>query len=185
MPEKNKHRPSCKVWIECNGEPVLGKGGAEILEGIDSEKSLTQAAVKVGMSYRYLWNYVQKIEKALGEPIVETYKGGKSGGGGAKLTNLGRNLLEEYKNLEVYLNEALAQEKSVEVRRLKLSARNSVKGKIVALEKGVITAKVKVEITVPAMITSVITKEAVEDLDLKVGDEVSVVVKSTEVMIGK
>jgi molybdate transport system regulatory protein len=185
MLEENRHRPSCKVWIEFNGKPVLGKGGAKILEGIDSEKSLTSAAKKVGMSYRYLWNYVQKIEKALGEPIVETYKGGKSGGGGAKLTDLGRSLLEEYRNLEVYLNEVLVQGKSSEVRRLKLSARNSVKGKIVALEKGVITAKVKVEITVPATITSVITKEAVEDLDLKVGDEVSVVVKSTEVMIGK
>jgi molybdopterin-binding protein len=38
---------------------------------------------------------------------------------------------------------------------------------------------------VPATITSVITKEAVEDLDLKVGDEVEVVIKSTEVMIRK
>ncbi len=72
-----------------------------------------------------------------------------------------------------------------EVKNLKLSARNSLKGKVVSVEKGVITAKVKVELTVPAKITSVITKEAVEDLDIKEGDEVTVVVKSTEVMIGK
>jgi molybdate transport system regulatory protein len=38
---------------------------------------------------------------------------------------------------------------------------------------------------VPAVITSVITKEAVEDLDVKVGDEVEAIVKSTEVMIVK
>jgi len=68
---------------------------------------------------------------------------------------------------------------------VKLSARNNLKGKVVSVEKGVITAKVKVEITAPAMITSVITKEAVEDLNIKVGDEVAVIVKSTEVMIGK
>ena len=48
------------------------------------------------MSYRYVWNYIQKIEKAIGEPIVETYKGGKTGGGGAQLTDLGKNLLAEY-----------------------------------------------------------------------------------------
>jgi len=48
-----------------------------------------------------------------------------------------------------------------------------------------ITAKVKVQIHVPAVITSVITKEAVEDLGIKVGDEVSAVVKSTEIMIAK
>jgi molybdopterin-binding protein len=68
---------------------------------------------------------------------------------------------------------------------LKISARNRLRGKVVAVEKGIITAKVKIEIKVPAVVTSVITKEAVEDLDVKVGDEVEVIVKSTEVMIGK
>ena len=68
---------------------------------------------------------------------------------------------------------------------MKLSARNRLKGKVVAVEKGVITAKVKIQVMVPAVVTSVITKEAVEDLDLKVGDEVEAIVKSTEVMIAK
>jgi len=68
---------------------------------------------------------------------------------------------------------------------LKISARNRLKGKVVAVEKGIITAKVKIEIKVPAVVTSVITKESVEDLDVKVGDEVEVIVKSTAVMIAK
>ncbi len=180
-----KHQPSCKVWIECDGKPVLGKGGAEILEGINSEKSLTKGAEKVGMSYRYVWNYIQKIEKAIGEPIVETYKGGKTGGGGAKLTDLGKNLLEEYRQLETYLNDVLVEGKVSEVKGLKLSARNNFKGKVIAVEKGVITAKVKIEVKIPTTITAVITKEAVEDLDLKVGDEVTAIIKSTEVIVGK
>jgi molybdate transport system regulatory protein len=71
------------------------------------------------------------------------------------------------------------------VKGLKISARNRLRGKVIAVEKGIITAKVKIEIKVPAVVTSVITKEAVEDLDVKVGDEVEVIVKSTEVMIGK
>lgn len=164
---------------------MLGKGGAEILEGINTEKSLTRAAQKVGMSYRYVWNYIQKIEKAIGEPIVETYKGGKTGGGGAQLTELGRSLLAEYRELESYLGGVLAEGKASEVKGLKLSARNNFKGKIIAVEKGVITAKVKIEVKAPTTITAVITKEAVEDLDLKVGDEVTAIVKSTEVIIGK
>ena len=164
---------------------MLGKGGAEILQGIDSEKSLTNAALKVGMSYRYVWNYIKKIEKALGETIVETHKGGKTGGGGAQLTDLGRSLLKEYNQLENYLSEVLSGADGAGVKNLKISARNNLKGKVISVEKGVITAKVKVEITVPAIITSVITKESVEDLEIKVGDEVTVIVKSTEVMIGK
>ena len=163
----------------------MGKGGAEILEGIAVEKSLTKAAEKWGMSYRYVWNYIQKIEKAVGEPIVETYKGGKAGGGGAKLTDLGKNLLVEYRQLEGYLSDVLAGNRGVEVKSLKLSARNNLRGIVTAVEKGVITAKVKIEIKAPTTITAVITKEAVEDLDLKVGDEVVAIVKSTEVIIGK
>ncbi len=68
---------------------------------------------------------------------------------------------------------------------LKLSARNQMKGKVVSVEKGVITGKVKVEIKMPVTVTAVITKEAIEDLDIKVGDEVTAIVKSTEIIIAK
>ena len=37
----------------------------------------------------------------------------------------------------------------------------------------------------PVTVTAVFTKDAVEDLDIKVGDEVEAIVKSTEVMIAK
>jgi len=185
MLTKNNHKPSGKIWIEHQGKPILGKGGAEILKEIEAQQSLTKAAEKLGMSYRYVWNYVQKIHKAIGETVVETFKGGKTGGGGARLTDVGRVLLEEYVRLEGCLGEFLACTNSVEVRRMRLSARNQFKGKIVSVEKGVITAKVKVEVKVPVTVTAVITKEAVEDLGLKVGDEVSAIVKSTEIMIAK
>ncbi|MGE5638170.1 MAG: TOBE domain-containing protein [Chloroflexota bacterium] len=68
---------------------------------------------------------------------------------------------------------------------MKMSARNQMRGTVKTVEKGIITGLVKIEIEAPATITSVITKEAIEDLDLKVGDKVQVIVKSTEVMIGK
>jgi len=180
-----KHKLSCKVWIEYKDKPVIGKGGAEILETIDKENSITKAAESLGMSYRYVWNYLQEIKNALEEPIVDTYKGGKSGGGGAKLTVLGKSLLAEYKQVESYLSKVLSDSGKLEVNGLKLSARNRFKGKVVAVEKGVITAKVKVEIKMPVTVTAVITKEAVEELDIKVGDEVEAIVKSTEIMIAK
>jgi len=68
---------------------------------------------------------------------------------------------------------------------LKISARNQFRGKVVEVKKGVITAEIKVEITIPVPITSVITKESADELDLKVGDAVAAIVKSTEVMISK
>src|SRR4030043_1197609 len=108
MLTKKNHKPSGKIWIEHQGKPIVGKGGAEILREIDAQQSLTKAAQKLGMSYRYVWNYVQKIHKALGETVVETYKGGKTGGGGARLTDVGRALLDEYVRLEGCLGEFLA-----------------------------------------------------------------------------
>jgi molybdate transport system regulatory protein len=93
--------------------------------------------------------------------------------------------LVEYKQAESYLGNVLSSSGSLEVKGLKLSARNRFKGKVIAVEKGVITAKVKVEVKMPVTVTAVITKDAVEDLDIKVGDEVEAIVKSTEVMIAK
>ncbi len=185
MLANKKHKLSCKVWIEYKDEPLIGRGGAEILEAIENENSISKAAETLGMSYRYVWNYLHDIQKTLGEPIVETFKGGKAGGGGAKLTDLGRGLLEEYKQVESYFGKVLSNSGSLEVKALKLSARNRFKGKVIAVEKGVITAKVKVEVKMPVTVTAVITKDAVEDLDIKVGDEVEAIVKSTEVMIAK
>jgi len=185
MPIQKNHKPSGKIWIEHEGKPILGKGGAEILREIEAEQSLSKAAAELGMSYRYVWNYVQKMHRALGETVVETYKGGKTGGGGARLTAVGKALLDEYVRLEGCLGEFLACTDGSGVMLLKLSARNQLKGKVVSVEKGVITAKVKVEVKVPVTVTAVITKEAVEDLGLKVGDDVTAVVKSTEIMIGK
>jgi molybdate transport system regulatory protein len=185
MLTENSHKPSAKVWIEYKGAPLLGKGGAEILKEIDKQQSLSKAADKLGMSYRYVWNYVQKIHAALGQEVVETHKGGRLGGGGAKLTRVGKSLVAEYTRLEGCMSEFLSEADHLEVKSVKLSARNNFKGKVIAVEKGVITAKVKVEIKLPTTVTAVITKDAVEDLDIKVGDEVVAIVKSTEVMIGK
>ena len=44
---------------------------------------------------------------------------------------------------------------------------------------------IKIEITEPGVITAVITRESAEDLDLKEGDEVKAIIKSTEVMVAK
>ena len=67
----------------------------------------------------------------------------------------------------------------------KLSARNQIKGKIIAVEKGMTTAHVRIDIGGGVKITSSITNEAVDDLALKVGDDAWAVIKASDVMIGK
>jgi molybdopterin-binding protein len=67
---------------------------------------------------------------------------------------------------------------------MKLSARNQLTGKIIEVVKGQTTAHVRVDIG-GKIITSSITNEAVDDLALKIGDEVTAVIKASDVMIGK
>ncbi|MFK5595928.1 molybdopterin-binding protein [Methylobacterium sp. HMF5984] len=66
---------------------------------------------------------------------------------------------------------------------MKISARNLIKGKVVAVEKGATTAHVKIEIAGGQVITSAITNEAVDSLKLTVGGEAYAVVKASDVMI--
>jgi len=60
-----------------------------------------------------------------------------------------------------------------------------LRGIVKDAEKGDITAKVRVEINGPALITALISEEAVEDLNVNPGDEVEAVIEATEVMIAK
>jgi len=60
-----------------------------------------------------------------------------------------------------------------------------LKGKVLAVEKEGLTAIIKVEVKVPSVVTTLISREAAEDLEIKVGDEVEAVIKATEVTIAK
>ena len=65
-----------------------------------------------------------------------------------------------------------------------ISARNQLEGKIVEVTLGDIMAHVVVRIG-KSQIESVITRRSAEQLGLKKGDKVTVVIKSTEVMLEK
>ena len=96
----------CRVWIEKNGIHVIGKGGAEILKALEEHRSLSKAARALGMSYRFAWMYINKIEKNTGLKIVNRERGGK-GGGRMVLTEEGKSLLKLYEEAEKACREAV------------------------------------------------------------------------------
>jgi len=67
---------------------------------------------------------------------------------------------------------------------MKLSARNQLRGKVIEVAKGQTTAHVRVEVPGGMVITSSITNEAVDELHLHIGDQVTAVIKASDVMIG-
>jgi molybdopterin-binding protein len=66
---------------------------------------------------------------------------------------------------------------------MKLSARNQFPGKAIEIKEGTVNAIVKVDAGNGMVITSMITLDALKDLGIKVGDEVTAVVKSSSVML--
>ncbi|MDD2876971.1 MAG: TOBE domain-containing protein [Acidiphilium sp.] len=68
---------------------------------------------------------------------------------------------------------------------MKLSARNIISGKVVSVTKGMTTANIKIEIASGCLVTSSITNESVDDLAIEIGDIVSAIIKSSDVIIGK
>jgi molybdate transport system regulatory protein len=87
-----------RVWVERDGLKVLGPGRMELLEHIDREQSISAAARKIAMSYRRAWSLVQSMNENAGEPLVEAVTGG-TGGGGARLTDRGREAVALYRGL--------------------------------------------------------------------------------------
>jgi molybdate transport system regulatory protein len=67
---------------------------------------------------------------------------------------------------------------------VQISARNQLPGTIKETKSGAVMAEVIVQVE-PATIVAAITRASLESLGLRVGDKVTVIIKSTEVMIGK
>jgi len=89
-------KPAYKFWLETKEGYIFGKGTFELLQKIQETKSISGGAKALGMSYRHAWGIIKEIEKRIGEPLLRTYKGGKIGGGGAELTQTGKNLIKTY-----------------------------------------------------------------------------------------
>jgi molybdopterin-binding protein len=68
---------------------------------------------------------------------------------------------------------------------LRLSARNQVRARIVGVQQGEVLSSVRAAVDDNQVLTSIITRDAVDELDLTRGDAVVMIVKSTEVMVAK
>ena len=67
---------------------------------------------------------------------------------------------------------------------MQLSARNQLKGQISRVKSGAVMAEVEVKVKAGKVVAA-ITDASVKRLKLKPGDKVTVIIKSTEVLIGK
>ena len=94
-----KLRTEFRLRIRRGDDIAVGPGKIDLLEAIDTAGSITAAARSLGMSYRRAWLLVDTMNRCFRTPVVEAEAGGKHGGG-ARLTRLGRDVIDRYRRIE-------------------------------------------------------------------------------------
>jgi molybdate transport system regulatory protein len=102
---KRRARLKLKAQILVGEDIALGPGKADLLEAIAKAGSISAAARAMGLSYRRAWLLVDMMNKSFRAPLVETGRGGAARGG-AKVTELGRQMLTRYRALEAAIGTA-------------------------------------------------------------------------------
>jgi len=101
-------KPQVRIRLDFSIDCSIGPGKIALLEGIERSGSLSAAARQLGMSYRRAWLLLHNTNAAFQEPVVELAVGGKDGGG-AHLTEFGRRLVAEFRDLEDAVQDMASQ----------------------------------------------------------------------------
>lgn len=93
------HLPCLRIRIVFGADEMIGPGKAELLERIDRCGSIAAAGREMGMSYKRAWQLIGTLNAMFRDPLVDSTRGGP-GGGGAILTDAGRDVLRLYRAFE-------------------------------------------------------------------------------------
>ena len=176
--------PAFSLVLKDRSGAIIDNVDALLLHNIAERNSISAAAKASGISYRNAWDRLNSIQSKLGRNIIVARVGGAEGGG-ARLAPEGQALIAEYRRLNNYLFSALGDKDFWQHVGYRLSARNRLRARIVEVMKGPITSEIKMSLGDAGRLTSIISNEAVEELQLKEGDIVDAIIKATEVIIAK
>ena len=197
--EQNPHqRLQGRLQVDTEFGTFLGDTRIRLLEAIAAHGSISRAAKAVPLSYKAAWDAVDAMNNLADQPLVIRSTGGRNGGGTA-LTDYGRKLVALYRALEAEYQSALdrlaatmADGQSGDlnhfrqvIKRLavKTSARNQFSGTINALREGDVDFEVCVRLDGQTELVAVITRESAESFGLRIGMEVTALVKASSILL--
>lgn len=99
-------------------EIAIGPGKADLLEAVAESGSIAEAARLLGLSYMRAWSMLKTMNACFREPVVEKNRGGDKHGG-ALVTDFGRQVLKQYRQLEAKAAKATAKESAALLKALK------------------------------------------------------------------
>ena len=111
---KGKLEYAFGLYLNVDGQRVIGKEEAEILEALEEFGSIAAAAKKRERSYKFTWNCLIRMTRRLHQPIVVTRRGAtryatSKGGGGTALTPVAKVLLKEFRETEHFMQQTLSR----------------------------------------------------------------------------
>lgn len=184
---------SSNLTLEILNQPFLLEKRIELLFAIQKKGSISKAAKVVPMSYKSAWEAIDNMNNLSPHPIVQKETGGK-GGGGTVLTPYGEKLLKTYTILKIEQKKFLqslssitdidtGELKTIGKLSMQLSARNQISGIIENISIGAVNAIVTITPKSGHQIYINISKNSIDDLELKLDDEVVAIFKSNNVLI--
>ena len=109
MPVSQPLTPHVNLWIERDDQVVLSRWRVRLLETIEQTGSISAAAERMQVQYRLAWDRLEEMEHGLGLRLVDRHVGG-AGGGGARLTEAGRDLVQRFNRLADQIDTCLAEQ---------------------------------------------------------------------------
>ncbi len=174
---------------------ALARVGLErvaLVEAVAELGSISAAAKRLDLSYTGAWDAVQALNNLFDAPLIAAGAGGRSGGG-AQVTPRGHAVVRAFRDMEREVGAALARLEAglaSEVGEdlfwslgLRTSARNALRGTVVALTHSGVTVEVRLAIGGGLEIVSVITRRSAEELGLAVGSPAVALIKSSFVRL--
>lgn len=108
-PTKSSSRLKPQIRILFRKAIAMGPGKADLLRAIAETGSISAAARQMEMSYRRAWLLVDTMNQSFSSPLVETATGG-SHGGGARVTEFGKEVLDRYQRMEAKATASVVRE---------------------------------------------------------------------------
>lgn len=173
----------------------VGGDRIRLLKAISEHGSISSGGKAVGLNFRAAWNAVQALNNLFDRPLVIAQAGGAKGGG-ATVTELGQAVVSGFEKLErelnalfADLNETFASHTDLSSNQMmwslgmKTSARNALRGVVEAVTDGAVNCEVTLRVSPEVVITAIITRPSVEELELAPGRQAVALIKSSFIIL--
>lgn len=162
----------------------------DILRKLEDAGSISQAARLAGVSYKAAWQALDVLSNIAGTPLVEKNVGG-AGGGGARLTQAGKNLLRASSELTQMKEQLMRKTKSsaqaYQNTSQLLGLRTSMRNQLPVVVRGVVKKGPFVRVMFATrggnVFHSSITATSAELLDIKKDQDLLALCKATAIKI--